>query len=113
MRRGDTASAPAERGVRPARSLPAEGRAEATDGRREPGEPRLFPCGGHQGRATSRPRQRPHADGDRSSGGRRTRAAGGSSCELLVFDESRWFETYRTQPTLVKQKSRKSAILLV
>jgi hypothetical protein len=29
------------------------------------------------------------------------------------FDESRWFETYRTLPALVKQKKRKRAIVLV
>ena len=39
--------------------------------------------GRFRGRAASRPLRRPHADGDRSSRGRRTRAAGGSSCELL------------------------------
>ena len=31
----------------------------------------------------------------------------------FAFDESRWFETYRTQPALVKQELRKSAIVLV
>jgi hypothetical protein len=31
----------------------------------------------------------------------------------FAFDESRWFETYRTQPALVKQQSRKNAIVLV
>jgi hypothetical protein len=31
----------------------------------------------------------------------------------FAFDESRWFETYRTSPALVKQILRKGAIVLV
>ena len=38
---------------------------------------------------------------------------GGAGGRLHAFDESRWFDFYRTHPTLVKQKLRKSAMVLV
>jgi hypothetical protein len=38
---------------------------------------------------------------------------GNHRCELLLFDESRRFESYRTQPALVKQDMRNRGIMAV
>jgi hypothetical protein len=38
---------------------------------------------------------------------------GNHRCELLVFDESRRFETYRTHSALVKQNMRNRGIIAV